>query len=116
MRVSCSPSSSPIRKETISSGKSLIRSSCATESLGPRPKKLAQDKILWFYHGKRLNDGHLSVCITVTQDQFTMSYQADGSPNDAFIIHGDTPISKLGKAQIGDVKGMPFYLTIFFNL
>jgi len=79
-------------------------------------KKLAKNKILWFYHGKPLNDGNLSVCITVNQDQFTMSYQADGSPRDCFIIHGDTPISKLGKAQIGAVKGMKFYLTIFFNL
>ena len=83
---------------------------------GTAAKKLSQEKILWFYHGKPLNDGQLSVCITVTQDQFTMSYQTDGSPKDAFIIHGDTPISKLGKAQIGNVKGMPFYLTIFFNL
>jgi hypothetical protein len=43
-----------------------------------------------------------------------MSYQADGSPKDTFI--GDTPISKLGKAQIGNVKGVKFYLNIFFKL
>lgn len=83
---------------------------------GTAAKKLSRDKMLWFYHGKPLNDGHLSVCITVNQDQFTMSYQADGSPRDVFIIHGDTPISKLGRAQIGGVKGMKFYLNIFFNL
>ena len=32
-----------------------------------------------------------------------MSHQAEGSPKDTFI--GDTPMSKLGKAQIGNVKG-----------
>lgn len=81
---------------------------------GTAAKKTANNKILWFYHGKPLNDGHLSVCITVTQDQFTMSYQADGSGN-TFTIHGDTPISKLGKAQIGDVEGIPFFLSIFLK-
>jgi ubiquitin-protein ligase len=82
---------------------------------GTAAKKTANNKLVWFYHGKPLNDGHLSVCVTVTQDQFTMSYQADGTARDTFIVHGDTPISKLGKAQIGDVDGMPFYLNILFK-
>jgi len=43
---------------------------------GTAANKTAGDKIIWFYHGRLLNDGNLSVCIT--QDQFTMSYQADG--------------------------------------
>ena len=82
---------------------------------GTAAKKTSQNKILWFYHGKPLNEGHLSVCITVTQDQFTLSYQSDGAGAERFIVHGDTPISKLGKPQIGNVEEMPFYLSIFLK-
>jgi hypothetical protein len=82
---------------------------------GTAAKKISQDKILWFYHGKPLNDGHLSVSVTVTQDQFTLAYKADGTARDTFIVHGDTPVSKLGRAQIGDVAGIPFYLSIFLK-
>jgi len=74
---------------------------------GTAAKKTEGNKVMWFYHGKPLNDGHLSVCIT--QDQFTMAYQTDGTGSESFIIHGDTPISKLGKAQIGNVENIPFY-------
>jgi hypothetical protein len=42
-----------------------------------------------------------------------MAYKAEGS--DQFLVHGDTPISKLGEAQIGNVKGIPFYLTIYLK-
>ncbi|KAJ5610144.1 hypothetical protein N7510_006863 [Penicillium lagena] len=80
---------------------------------GTAAKKLADRPIVWFYHGKPLNDQNLTVCITVTNDQFTISYKADGT--DSFLVHGDTPISKLGRAQIGDVKGVPFYLNIFLK-
>ncbi|CAL5874058.1 uncharacterized protein PFLUO_LOCUS8345 [Penicillium psychrofluorescens] len=80
---------------------------------GTAAKKLADRPIKWFYHGKPLNDQNLSVCITVTNDQFTISYKADGT--DSFLVHGDTPISKLGRAQIGNVKGVPFYLSIFLK-
>ena len=83
---------------------------------GTAAKKVANEKMLWFYHGKPLNDGNLSVSITVTQDQFTMAYHADGTPHDTFLVHGDTPISKLGKAEIGDVEGMSFYLNIYLKL
>lgn len=83
---------------------------------GTAAKKVANNKLLWFYHGKPLNDGNLSVSITVTQDQFTMSYHADGTAHDTFLVHGDTPISKLGKAQIGDVENMSFYLNIYLKL
>jgi ubiquitin-protein ligase len=82
---------------------------------GTAAKKMADQKIVWFYHGKPLNDGNLSVCITVTNDQFTMSYKADGTGTDNFLVHGDTPISKLGRAQIGNVDRMPFYLSIFLK-
>jgi ubiquitin-protein ligase len=82
---------------------------------GTAAKKTDGNKLMWFYHGKPLNDGHLSVCITVSQDQFTMAYQTDGTGSQSFVIHGDTPISKLSKAQIGDVENVPFYLSIFLK-
>lgn len=44
-----------------------------------------------------------------------MAYQTDGTGPQSFIIHGDTPISKLGKAQIGNVENIPFYLSIFLK-
>ncbi|KAJ5741941.1 hypothetical protein N7533_011350 [Penicillium manginii] len=80
---------------------------------GTAAKKRANEPISWFYHGKPLNDQNLSVCVTVTSDQFVISYKDDDT--NTFIVHGDTPISKLGKAQIGDVAGMPFYLTILLK-
>jgi hypothetical protein len=82
---------------------------------GTAAKKTLDNKIIWFYHGKPLNDGYLSLCITVTQEQFTMAYQTDGTAARDFIVHGDTPISRLGKAQIGDVGGIPFYLNIYLR-
>lgn len=80
---------------------------------GTAAKKLANQPIVWFYHGKPLNDQNLSVCVTVTNDQFTMSYKADDMEN--FLVHGDTPISRLGHAQIGDVKGIPLFLTVLLK-
>ena len=106
MRVSCSPSST---QEDDLFGEKL---DAILVCDGVTGTELAQNKILWFYNGKPLNNGHISVCITVTQDQFTMSSRANGSPKDSFVIHGDTRISKLGKAQIGNVKGKKFYLNL----
>ncbi|OQE15893.1 hypothetical protein PENSTE_c026G10238 [Penicillium steckii] len=77
---------------------------------GTAAKKKENEPISWFYHGKPLNDQNLSVCITVTNDQFTMAYK-DNDTNE-FLVHGDTPISKLGEAQIGKVYRKPFYLII----
>jgi ubiquitin-protein ligase len=81
---------------------------------GTAAKKRADQALVWFYHGKPLNDQNLSLSITITNDQFTMAYKTEGS--EKFWVHGDTPISKLGEAQIGDVKGIPFYLTIYLKL
>jgi ubiquitin-protein ligase len=80
---------------------------------GTAAKKRENLPLVWFYHGKPLNDQNLSLSITITNDQFTMAYKAEGS--DQFLVHGDTPISKLGEAQIGNVKGIPFYLTIYLK-
>lgn len=80
---------------------------------GTAAKKRANQPIVWFYHGKPLNDQNLSVCITVTGDQFTLAYKSDDTSS--YLVHGDTPISKLGRAQIGDVEGIPFYVNILFK-
>lgn len=80
---------------------------------GTAAKKRKGQPISWFYHGKPLNDRNLSVCITVTNDQFVFAYKDDDT--NTFIVHGDTPISKLGEAQIGNVSGIPFYLTILLK-
>jgi ubiquitin-protein ligase len=80
---------------------------------GTAAKKRENLPLVWFYHGKPLNDQNLSLSITITNDQFTMAYKAEGS--EKFLVHGDTPISKLGEAQIGNVKGIPFYLTIYLK-
>jgi ubiquitin-protein ligase len=80
---------------------------------GTAAKKRANLPLVWFYHGKPLNDQNLSLSITITNDQFTMAYKDENS--DKFLVHGDTPISKLGEAQIGNVKGIPFYLTIYLK-
>lgn len=80
---------------------------------GTAAKKRADQPLRWFYHGKPLNDQNLSLAITITNDQFTMAYKTEDS--NQFLVHGDTPISKLEKAHIGDVKGIPFYLTIYLK-
>lgn len=81
---------------------------------GTAAKKRANQPMVWFYHGKPLNDQNLSACITVTSDQFTISYKSDDT--NRFVVHGDTPISKLEKAQIEDVQGIPFYVNILLKL
>lgn len=80
---------------------------------GTAAKKRADQPLRWFYHGKPLNDQNLSLAITITNDQFTMAYKTEDS--NQFLVHGDTPISKLERAHIGDVKGIPFYLTIYLK-
>ncbi|KAJ3259028.1 hypothetical protein HK104_006959, partial [Borealophlyctis nickersoniae] len=76
---------------------------------GTAAKKLADGPIKWFYHGKPLNVGHLVIAITVTDTQFTIAYETP----EGFVVHGDCPISYLTPAEIGDVRGMPFYLNIY---
>jgi len=83
---------------------------------GTAAKKISNGPLRWFYHGKPLNEGDLLLYITVTQDQFTMAYKSNSAQDDRFLVHGDTPISKLGPAQIGNVEGVPFYLSLFLKL
>jgi ubiquitin-protein ligase len=78
---------------------------------GSAAKKRKGEEIKWFYHGIPLNRGDLKLTITVANNQFTMVYWEGDKP----IIHGDTPISYLGVAEIGDVSRIPFYLNIFLK-
>lgn len=80
---------------------------------GTAAKKRANQPIIWLYHGMPLNDRNLSVCVTITSDQFTIAYKSDDT--NSYLVHGDSPISKLGRAQIGDVEGIPFYVNILFK-
>ena len=66
----------------------------------------------WFYHGKPMNDGSMRLQVSIGQDQFTMAYLHEGRQ----LVHGDCPISKLTELELGDVRGVPFYLSIFMNL
>lgn len=77
-------------------------------------KKRWNQKINWFYHGKPMNDGNMILYVTVTNDQFTISYlDGDGK----VIVHGDCPVSYLTEKSIGDVRFQegPFYLNIFLK-
>lgn len=40
-------------------------------------KKLKNGKLNWFYHGKPLNNGDMSVNITITKKQLIFSYMDD---------------------------------------
>ena len=75
-------------------------------------KKLVNKKLNWFYHGKPLNNGDMCLNITITEKQFVFSYQDDSS-NGEWIVHGDTPVSCLGKKHVGDLTGQNFYLVIY---
>ncbi|KAH7382669.1 hypothetical protein DE146DRAFT_669459 [Phaeosphaeria sp. MPI-PUGE-AT-0046c] len=74
-------------------------------------RKLANEPIKWFYHGKPMNDGDMRLHVSVGRNQMTFAYYENGR----LYVHGDTPVSKLDKATIGNVRDMPFYVHIFTN-
>ena len=79
---------------------------------GTGAKKRKGEEINWFYHGIPLtSDDGLKITITIANNQFIIVYWKDDKP----IIHGDTPISYLTPAQIGNVSFVPFYLNIFLK-
>ena len=75
-------------------------------------KKFPNKGANWFYHGKPLNNGDMSLNITVTEKQFLFSYMDDTSDGE-WVIHGDTPITGLGKKSVGDLSKEKFYLVIY---
>lgn len=79
---------------------------------GSAAKKTKVGQTKWFYHGIPLiSDKGLKITITIAKNQFVIVYWKDDKP----IVHGDTPISYLKPAQIGDVSSIPFYLNIFLK-
>ncbi len=75
-------------------------------------KKLVNKQLNWFYHGKPLNNGDMHLNVTITEKQFVFSYQ-DESSNGEWIVHGDTPVTCLGKKHVGNLTGQKFYLVIY---
>jgi hypothetical protein len=71
-------------------------------------RKVVGKKTQWFYHGKPMNDGDMRLHVSVGRDQMTFAYQEGGE----MIVHGDCPVSRLGKGNIGDVEGVPFFVHI----
>ncbi|KAI1277337.1 hypothetical protein F5Y07DRAFT_388593 [Xylaria sp. FL0933] len=102
---------------------SVILSSSETDLTGQEPgtilvrngvtataaRKRAGEKAKWFYHGKPMNDGDMRLHVTIGEDQMTFAYYSNGRR----YIHGDCPVSRLTETQIGDVRGIPFYVHIY---
>ncbi|CAI6094904.1 unnamed protein product [Clonostachys chloroleuca] len=63
----------------------------------------------WFYHGTPMNDGDMKLHVTIGQDQMTLVYNSNGRR----YVHGDCPLSRLTPLEIGDVRGVPFYVHIY---
>ncbi|KAI1428355.1 hypothetical protein F5Y12DRAFT_733325 [Xylaria sp. FL1777] len=74
-------------------------------------RKRANEKTNWFYHGKPMNDGDMRLHVTIGHDQMTFAYYSDGRR----YVHGDCPVSRLTASQIGDVRGVPFYVHIYMK-
>ena len=74
-------------------------------------RKRANEKIIWFYHGKPMNDGDMRLHVTIGKDEMTFAYYSNGRR----YVHGDCPVSRLTEKQIGDVRGVPFYVNIFLK-
>ena len=81
-------------------------------------RKRANGPMEWFYHGKPMNDSDMRLHVTIGDDQMTMAYYGgDGSISSGSkrYVHGDCPVSRLGPEQIGDVRGMPFWVRIYLQ-
>ncbi|KAI0407430.1 hypothetical protein F4802DRAFT_611893 [Xylaria palmicola] len=74
-------------------------------------RKRANEKTKWFYHGKPMNDGDMRLHVTIGRDQMTFAYYSNGR----HYVHGDCPVSRLTESQIGDVRGIPFYIHVYLR-
>ena len=72
-------------------------------------RKRAGQNMMWFYHGKPMNDGEMMLHVTIGRDQMTFAYYED----DRLYVHGDCPVSRLSAEDIGDVRGVPFYVHVY---
>lgn len=75
---------------------------------GTAAKKLQNEEIQWFYHGKPLVDCK-KLYITISNKQITMAVDRKGSK----LVLGDTVLSYLTKAEIGSVS---FREEFYFNV
>ena len=75
-------------------------------------KKLINKPISWFYHGKPLNSGDMKLNLTITPNQFSISY-IDDSTDGNWILHGDTPLTSLRKKDVSDFGNQNFYLVVY---
>ncbi|KAH7014088.1 uncharacterized protein B0I36DRAFT_338247 [Microdochium trichocladiopsis] len=73
-------------------------------------RKCADKPTQWFYHGKPMNDGNMRLHVTIGQDQMTMAYYSEDGRRCVF---GDCPVSWLTAKELGDVRGVPFWVHIF---
>jgi hypothetical protein len=74
-------------------------------------RKRVNEKAVWFYHGKPMNDGDMRLHVSIGRDQMTFAYYEDG--DDRLYVHGDCPVSRLSVDEIGDVKDIPFHVYIY---
>lgn len=68
-------------------------------------RKLVGKKTQWLHHGKPMNDGDIRLYVSVGRDQMAFAYREGGD----MIVHGDCPVSRLRKQDIGHVEGVPFF-------
>ncbi|CAG9978369.1 unnamed protein product [Clonostachys byssicola] len=87
------------------SGTVLVRNGVTASAA----RKRAGEPLRWFYHGKPMNDGDMRLHVTIGADQMTLVYNANGRR----YVHGDCPLSRLTPLEIGDVRGVPFYVHIY---
>lgn len=72
-------------------------------------RKRANEDTKWFYHGKPMNGGDMRLHVTIGRDQMTFAYYEHGR----LYVHGDCPVSRLGEKDVGNVKGVPFYVHVY---
>ncbi|KAL2202783.1 hypothetical protein CC79DRAFT_1337443 [Sarocladium strictum] len=84
----------------------LVRNGVTATAARKRTGQEAQ----WFYHGKPMNDGDMRLHVTIGADQMTMAYYGDDGHR---YILGDCPVSRLTHNEIGDVRGVPFWIQIY---
>ncbi len=106
---------------------SIILTSDPTDLVGKNPKtilfrngvtgtaatKKFNKPIIWFYHGKPLNQENVKINVSLCEE-FTISYLE----NDKYIIHGDLPVSFLRSKELvtyfTDIH-TPMYLCILLK-
>lgn len=101
---------------------SIVLSSSTSDIAGRKPdviivrngvtataaRKRAGESTKWFYHGKPMDEKIARLHVTIGRGQMTLAYEAEGR----MVVHGDSPVSRLGVFQIGDVSGLPFYVHV----